>query len=159
MRDRSWRRILPVAAVLVWGCGGGGNDSADVDSGPDRVSIYAFIGTWHASTDLYTNRADPDEQYEVIANGGEARMTVLSGGGARTWLTIGDFDDEWDAQLTVDGNTLTSTPVETTRPVIAYEFTLDGDDLRLTTDDGEFDFTMSGATPVPANVYVEMTRN
>jgi hypothetical protein len=85
-------------------------------------------------------------------------MTVLSYGGARTWVDFGTFSDEWDAQLTVSGHTLTSTPAEASRPVRHYTFVHEGDSITLTDTDGEFDFTLSGADPVPANVVVVLQR-
>ena len=54
--------------------------------------------------------SNPAQQFDIVTAGGEVRTTVLDGGGARTWLTLGDFNDEWDAALTLSGTTLTSTP-------------------------------------------------
>lgn len=152
------RHALPITAVLLFGCGDDGDDTASVDSGPTPLSVEDLNGTWHASTHRFTNQANQAEQYETIANGGETRMTVLTGGRARTWITIGDFSDEFDAQLVISGTRLTSTPAESTRPTVTWELTLDGDELTLLNEDSEFDFTMSDATPVAATVYLEMTR-
>jgi hypothetical protein len=93
-----------------------------------------------------------------VAAGGETRTTVLQGGGARTWVTLGTFSDEWDAQLAINGNTLTSTPAEAARGVRNYTFTLVGSTLTLTNDNGSFDFTLTGADGVPTTEVTVFVR-
>lgn len=155
---RSSRYVLLLGAALLCACGSGGSDSAGADSAPAQVSVEDLVGTWLASTDLYTNAADSSQQFDLVANGGETRIAILAGGRARTWVTLGAYYDEWDAQLSVDGNKLTSRPAETRRPTRVFVFELAGDDITLQTKDSEFDFTRSGASPVPASEYLEMTR-
>lgn len=160
----STRTVFAFAVMLTAALSPACGDSDSESNGPDaaggagQVTVDDFVGSWQASSAVFTNNADANEQYAVIENGGEMRMTVLTGGGARTWTTIGDTSDEWDAQLAVDGSTVTSTPVEATRLVRSYEFTLDGDALTLVNTNDEFDFTGTDATPVSATVHIEMTR-
>ncbi len=144
--------VLAVTAVLATGC------SDDGGTAVDPITIEDFVGSWSATSQVYTNDGDPSETFDLIANGGETRMTVLSHGGARTWIEFGTFSDEWDAQLTVSGNTLTSTPVEASRPVRHYTFVHDGDTVTLTDTDEAFDFTLTGADPVPAAMVVVLER-
>lgn len=150
---RSPRPYLFVALsiLLATGCSDSGTEA-------DGITIGDFTGTWQASSHTFTNNADAGETFDLIANGGDTRVTVLSGGRARTWVTIGTFSDEWDAQLSINGNVLTSTPAEATRPVIHYVFSLVGDVLTLTNSDAEFDFTLSGGAEVPATQVVVLVR-
>ncbi len=85
-------------------------------------------------------------------------MTVLTDGGVRTWVDVGDFSDEWDATLSVSGNTVTSTPVESSRPVRRFTFTMNGNTLTLTNTSEEFDFTLSGAAEVAATQVIVFER-
>ena len=129
--------------MLAASCGG------DDPIEPEVVTIADLVGSWTASSVLHTDKANPTQLFDIVAAGGETRTTVLEGGGARTWVTLGTFSDEWDAQLTINGTTLTSTPVEASRGVQTNTFTLVGNTLTLTNDNASFDFTLSGAAEVP----------
>jgi hypothetical protein len=107
---------------------------------------------------LYTDKANPAQLFDIVAAGGETRTTVLQGGGARTWVTLGTFSDEWDAQLAISGTTLTSTPAEASRGVKNYTFTLDGNVLTLTNASASFDFTLTGAAGVPTTEVTVFVR-
>jgi hypothetical protein len=149
------KRFIAVLSVVlaVAAC----SDSEQV-TGPEGITIEDLVGSWTASSHTFTNNADPGEALDLIANGGETRVTVLSGGGARTWVTFGEFSDEWDAQLTIAGGTVTSRPVEASRPVRTWTFTLVGNLLTLTDTDSEFDFSLSGAVEVSATEVVVFVR-
>ena len=125
---------------------------------PDGLTVDDLVGSWNASSWVQTNNADGSEQIDVVLAGGELRSTVLEGGGARTWVEFGTFMDEWDAQLSISGNTLTSTPAEAGRSVMVYTFDLNGNTLTMSRADAEFDFTLSGADPVPSTEVIVMNR-
>ena len=116
------------------------------------------MGSWKASSHTYTSNANPSQTFDLVANGGETRMTVLSGGRVRTWVDIGDFSDEWDAQITISGTSLISTPAEASRGVQTFSFTLVGNTLTLTDSSSEFDFTLLGEDPTPASMVVVLVR-
>lgn len=147
------RRLLVVCLTTVFalGCGDGTTE-------PDGVTLDDFTGSWTATSVVHTNNANSSEQFDIIANGGETRVTVLAGGKARTWVEFGTFMDEWDAQLSVSGNTLTSTPAEAVRGVRTFTFALVGNTLTLTDANASFDFTLSGATEVSATEVTILTR-
>jgi hypothetical protein len=134
--------------------GDDGNDGNDTQG----ITIDNLVGSWTASSHMFTNNSDAGETYDLIANGGETRVTVLSGGGARTWFIFGPVDDEWDAQLTLVGSTLTSRPVEASRSVRNWTVTLEGNVLTLTDTDASFDFTLSDAAEVSATEVVVLVR-
>ena len=158
-------RFLPfaLAGLLVAACGD--------DQGPpdDTVAVSDLVGTWQASSHLFTDNANSTVQFDLIASGGETRMTVLASGGARTWVTIGNCDagpqppclyyDEFDAALSISGDVLTMTPVEASRQVAHYELTLAGSTLTLVRSDATFDFTLQGGPGVPATQRIVLTRN
>ncbi|MGK7311514.1 MAG: hypothetical protein ACN0LA_04685 [Candidatus Longimicrobiales bacterium M2_2A_002] len=146
------RLFLVITVLLAAGC-------SDSGTGLDGISIDDFTGTWRASSHSFTNNSDASETFDLIAHGGETRVTVLSGGRARMWVTDDAFYDEWDAQLSVSGNVLTATPAESViRPVRRFVFALSGDDLSLEDADSEFDFTSSAGTPVSATEAVVLVR-
>lgn len=152
MRRPSSLFLLALTTVLVAGCGG--DDPVE----PDVVTIADLVGSWTASSVLHTDKANPAQLFDIVAAGGETRTTVLQGGGARTWVTLGTFSDEWDAQLAINGNTLTSTPAEASRGMRSYTFTLVGNTLTLTNDNATFDFTLSGAAEVPTTEVTVFVR-
>ncbi|HSG08187.1 MAG TPA: hypothetical protein VLA36_07510 [Longimicrobiales bacterium] len=145
--------VLALAAVLAAGC-------SDADQGPeiDAITLDDLTGSWAATSHVFTNKANTGQSFDLIANGGSTDITVLSGGRVRTWVNIGDFSDEWDAQFTISGNTLTSTPAEASRGMSEYTFTLVDGVLTLMDDDESFDFTLSGASEIPATMKVVFVR-
>lgn len=130
----------------------------DDSTQPDALTVDDLQGTWIASSFVHTNNADASEQIDVVLAGGELRTTILEDGRARTWIEFGTFMDEWDHQLTLSGNTLTSTPAEAARGVRVYTFELNGDTMTLTNVNAEFDFTLSGADPVPSTEVIVLNR-
>jgi len=151
---------LSLAVTVVGGCGGDDDDDdvVQADADPGQLTVADLVGTWPATSHVYTNNASQTEQYDVIANGGTSRMTVLTGAQARTWLEYGTFSDEWDSALTLVDDRLTVDPAELSRPVRVYTIALDGDTMTLTNEADEFDFTMTGADPVPATLVITSTR-
>jgi len=133
---------------------------SDSDSGtrPEEITVADLVGSWTASSLVFTNNANSAEKFDVIAAGGENRVTVLDGGRARTWIDFGTFSDEWDAQLSIAGNVLTSRPAEVSRSVRSWTFTLEGNVLTLTDSSSEFDFTLANGTGVSATEVVTFMR-
>jgi hypothetical protein len=152
MRPSRSLLLTALVALIPAGCGD------DAATGPETITISDLVGSWTASSALYTAQANPAQQFDIVTAGGELRTTVLDGGGARPWLTLGDFNDEWDAALTLSGTTLTSTPVEASRPVRHYALALEGSLMTLTSNDATWDFTLSGAEGVAANQVIVFVR-
>jgi hypothetical protein len=145
-------RYLAILSFLAAGCGG------DDPAAPEGLTLADLVGSWTASSVLHTNNADASEQFDIVAAGGEVRTTVLEGGGARTWVTLFTFSDEWDAQLSLSGNTLTSTPVESSRGVRVSTAELSGNVLTLTNANDSFDFTLTEAAGVPTTSVTVFVR-
>jgi len=141
--------VLFAGAVVVSACG----DSSD-PTVVDTLTIEDFVGSWSATSEVFTSNINSSETFDLIAAGGEHRFTMLSGGATRTWVDLGDFHDEWDALVTLNsaGDMLTSTPVEASRGVRQFTFTLDGNTLTLTSTNASFDFTLTGAPGTSATV-------
>jgi len=144
--------LVTLLAVFSFGCG-------DTSTEPsDALTIADLVGSWKASSVLLASKANPAQQFDIVAAGGELRVTILQHGGARSWLDLGDFSDEWDAQLTLNGNQLTSTPVESSRPIRQYTITLEGEQLIATSNDASFDFSLTGGNEVPATEVIVFQR-
>lgn len=150
--------MLLVLTVVLANCDSNSNSDSNSDSETNTITIADFVGSWTASSVVFTNNVNSSESIDLIAIGGETRMTVLVGGGVRTWVDVGDFSDEWDATLSVSGNTVTSTPVESSRPVVQFTFTMNGNTLTLTDTSSEFDFTLTGAAEVAATQVIVFER-
>ena len=121
-------------------------DKDEVAPDDPVLTISDLVGSWHATSVLHTNNSDAKESFEMIENGGEVRITVLEHGGARTWVVIGPYSDEWDAQITItDDNTLKSTPVETSRRENTFTVELNDNVLTMTNLDSRFDFIGDGS--------------
>lgn len=144
---------LLLAAALLAGCGG--DDPVE----PEGLTMADLVGSWIATSDTHTNNANAAETFDVVAAGGEIRLTLLTSGGVRTWVEFGTFSDEWDSAVTLSGSTLTSDPVEEGRPTRVWTVTLIGDVLTLTDTDSEFDFTLTGAPPVSTTEVVVLIPN
>ena len=133
-------------------------DKNSVEPEP-AVTINDIVGSWNATSYVLTNNSNSSEVIDLIANGGELRFTMLDGGGVRTWITVGSFSDEWDSQAKLtNSSTLVLTPVEAARGVNTFEFVLENNTLDLTNYNDSFDFTLTGATEVPATSVVIFVR-
>jgi hypothetical protein len=146
------------SSLAIVGC------SSDSPTEPETetetgITLTDLVGSWIATSDVHTNNADASETFDLVGAGGEVRTTVLANGGARTWVTLGTFSDEWDAAVTIFGSTLSSDPVEAGRPTRVWQITLVNGVLTMTDDSAEFDFTMTGAAPVSTTEVVVFIRN
>ncbi len=141
--------VLFAGAVFAAGCG----DSSE-PTAVDTLTIEDFVGSWSATSMVFTSNTNAGETFDVIAAGGESRFTTLSGGATRNWFDLGDFHDEWDALVVLNsaGDLLTSTPAEASRPVRQFRFTLEGNTLTLTNTNSSFDFTLTGAADTSATM-------
>lgn len=146
-------RVVSVVLLLAVGaCGGDDPTSAG-------LTIDDLVGSWTATSAVFTNNANASETFDVVDAGGEVRFTMLSGGNTRIWTDDGTTPDEFDAAVTLSGSTLTIDPVEAGRETAVFAITLAGNVLTMTDTDSEFDFTLSGATPVSATFVLTMVPN
>jgi len=149
MRPLRTISLLSLILVFAVGCDSSKNDDITLDD---------LIGTWSATSMVYTRNSDGQSVDIIGTLAGEYRITVLSGGRARTWVDVGTYQDEWDSAISLDGNKLTVDPVETGRDTNTATITLSGNVLTVTDTNVEFDFTLSGGTPDPAKVVITMQR-
>ncbi len=151
MKVRSTLFALLALLTLSAGCS---DDNGTEPPAEDPVTVADLVGSWSATSHTFTNQADPSQTFDMIANGGETRTTVLDGGRTRFWIEFGDFSDEFDALVTISGNTITTTPAEASRPTRVGTFTLVGNVFTTTNEDGLFDFTLSDGPEVPATEVI-----
>lgn len=151
MKKQPLFALLVAVAFLFSAC----DSSSSDDSG---VTVGDLTGQWSASSHIFTNNANSAQGVDIIVLGGSTNMTVLSGGRARIWVTLGDFQDEFDAQLSISGSTLTVTPAEASRGTDNFKFTMAGNVLTLTNTQAEFDFTLSGAPETSATQKITFVK-
>lgn len=138
--------MLCLVVSLTFSCS---SDDDSLDSTPENsLKLSDLQGSWIATSLLQTNNANTSESFDLVLNGAEVRYTMLAGGGTRTWIDFGDFQDEWDAQGSLVGNILTMTPVEAIRGVNVFLVEKQGNIITLTNTNDSFDFTLSEETPV-----------
>ena len=126
----------------------------------ETITIDNFVGSWKATSFVFTNNSNSDEAIDLIEIGGELRFTMLENGGVRTWLTVGSFSDEWDSQAVLSNSgTLILTPVEAARGVDTFDFVLENNTLELTNHNESFDFTLTDVPEVPATSVTMFERN
>lgn len=154
-------KFLCLSLLIVTTLGCSSNDDSQ-DPTP-QVQITDFEGSWRASSAVYTNKSNASENIEYIGAGGEIRYTMLPGGlgHTRIWVEFQNNPiDEWDAVVTLGANnSYTSTPAETIRPLENGTYTMGNNSFTLTNNNATFDFTLSGATPVPAKSVIIFVPN
>jgi len=133
------------------------NDN-DNDNGSSSITIQDLVGSWEATSHVFTNASDSNQSIDTIGLGEELDITILANGGVRTWHTLGDFSDEWDAMISISGSTLKTTPVETTRASGEFTIIVNGNTFTLTDNSSEFDFTLSDGAPVAAREVITFGR-
>jgi hypothetical protein len=116
----------------------------------DAITLSDLVGSWIAISSVHTNNSNPDEKFELIANGGEIRYTMLEDGRVRNWVDFESFKDEWDALATISNNIVTTVPAESSRGVQKYTLEKNGETITWTNKNNTFDFTLKGGTPVSA---------
>ena len=122
--------------------------SCDDDEATPSLKLSDLEGQWVALSLTHTNNADESESFDMIANGGEVRVTVLPGGRVRTFVEFGTYSDEWDSRVTLSGKKLRSVPAEAIRGVQEFTIELRGNTLTLTNTDDSFDFTLMNGDEV-----------
>ncbi|MCO4822665.1 MAG: hypothetical protein KC469_11400 [Flavobacteriaceae bacterium] len=137
--------------------------SSDDDSGNftpnNSLKLSDLEGSWIANSALFTNNSNSTESFDMVANGGEIRYTMLVGGGTRTWIDFGNYQDEWDSQASLSGNILTMTPAEENRGVNVFLIEKEGDVIILTNSNDNFDFTLTGETAVSSTSVTTLIPN
>jgi len=149
---RTSRRLLLVLPVLfVASCG-----DDDDTTGPVNNSL---VGTWDATVIQLTSVADPGTSVELISQGANGRLVLQAGGGFG--LSIGvpgepvEFGNgDWGATevLTLEFG---EGDVQGTWQ---FDIDLNGDTLRLTGADTEWDFDDDGVED-PAKLNLTLSRS
>lgn len=109
-----------------------------------------LVGSWAATSSVFTSKADENEVIDVIEQGGDFSFTYLEDDKVRTWFTWDTISDEADFMAELSDDIITLTPAETERGISILQASYDGITLVLTNDNDSFDFTLSGAEETPA---------
>lgn len=154
---KTLKKILICSMVIfAFSC----SDDDDETMQPDTsLKLSELVGSWKATSSVHTNNSDSSESYDIIANGGEVRFTMLNGGKTRTWVDFGEYQDEWDAQATLIGTTLTMTPAESNRAITVFKIEKEGSRITLTNKNDRFDFSLTGSSEVSTTAVTVFVRN
>ena len=71
--------VMFLAALISSGCSSDTSPTATQDQNQTTPSITMsdLVGTWKASSAVFTNQANTSQQYDVVAEGGEVRTVIL----------------------------------------------------------------------------------
>jgi len=152
-------KLLFLSLILIGSFSCSSDDDETSTPPDDSLQLSDIVGSWKATSSVHTNNANAAESFDIIANGGEIRFTLLAHGGVRTWIDFGDFHDEYDSQASISGDILTNTPVESGRPIRRFIVSKVGNTLTLINENDAFDFTLSGDSPVTSTSVTTMVPN
>ena len=139
-----------LAVTFVVGCG----DSNGPGSTSEEI-VDALVGTWNATSMVFTNKANSSETFDLIANNGSLSLTFTATGQFSGSTTFGGETETLSGTFVVQGTNLITTDTgESESETIA--FTLSGNTLTLTLDD-EFDFDDDGFDE-PATLTIILQR-
>ena len=147
--------FLSILVAATMSC----SDDDDPIEDTASLKISDLSGSWIATSSVHTSNSDASKKYDMISNGGEIRYTMFSDGRVRTWIDFGTFQDEYDALATLNGNLLTITPAESTRKVDKAIVVKNGNTITMTNSNSEFDFSLTGATPVSSTAVTVFVPN
>jgi hypothetical protein len=146
-----WAALTAGVAAGLPACGG------DQAPEPDLTTLEDLVGEWEAISVRYTTAGGTE--FELVENGGEALISIPSGGLVTTRISIGDYVDEWEAQWVVAGDgVLRSFPVDWSRPPRIRLFWLSQGRLTLIDSDAIFDFSLSGGPGQTAREEIVLER-
>ncbi len=129
--------VAPLLAVtVVAGCGDSNGP------GTSEETVDALVGTWNATSMVFTNNANSSETFDLIADGGSFSITLTAAGGFSGSSTFMDMTDTFGGTFVVQGTNLIITETGESGPE-TIAFTRSGNTLTLTLDD-EFDFDDDG---------------
>ena len=134
-------------AAVVSGCGGDGN-------GPNQDQ---FVGTWNATSVVYTNQANTAQKVDLVAEGATVVVVLAASGNYIITATLpGEAPDvttgTWSASA--DVLTLHETGVAFS---LQFDWNLAGSTLTISGADSEFDFNGDGV-PEAAKLGVVLER-
>lgn len=145
----SCRLLLTLSVLFLASCG---DDDA---TGPVNSSL---VGTWDATTIQLTSVADPGTMVELISQGANGRLVLQADGGFGLSIGVPGMDTEFGNGDWSSTDVLTLSFGEgDIQGTWQFDFDLNGDTLRLTGADTEWDFDDNG-TDDPAKLDLTLSR-
>lgn len=137
---------LAFLAVILLAC-------SDQGTGPKK-ELEPLVGTWTAEVVLLTNKANPAQSVDIIAEGATFTLSILATGTYTATLQIfGTPTEPQVGTIQVSGNQITIAPTNSSEPPTTGTWSRSGD--RLFVDgDTEFDFNLDG-TREASTVHME----
>ena len=148
------RKLAPLLAVtFVASCSD--DFVSGADSTPEEV-VDALVGTWNATSFVFTNKANSSETFDLLADGGSFSITFTATGGFSGSSTFEGATDTFSGTYIVQGTNLMLTDGQS-NDVESFAFTVSGNTLTLVFEDVEFDFDNDGVDE-PATVTLVFQR-
>jgi hypothetical protein len=134
--SHSLRQTLTLLLVLV-------SLSCSDDGTEPQADLAPLVGTWQANTLLLTNQANPSVSVDLVEEGADFILSILSTGQYSASLSAFGIANTEVGTITVSGNEATITPTSPVGPPIVSIWSFQGSALVL---DGEsvFDFNQDG---------------
>lgn len=129
--------------------------AAACDDDGTSVTVSSLVGTWVATSALFTSVANPLDTFDAIVDG-DAALTLVIRSDDTVTLTVTEsgFTDVDNGTIAVDGSMVT---LELDGDVSTGTISRDGDRLQIGLDtDVSFDF---GAGEEPATLDLTLTRS
>ena len=149
-------RILWIVAVMLAMAGAGCNDSTS----PEDITIQDLVGTWVASSFVYTGVDDPAQQVDLIESGGSFTMTISDAGaftGTTVYEPMGTLT--YTGTLSISNRTLTQDFDDADVPTLTWTISeFANDSMTIEGAQGPFDFTDNGLDDlVTASIQATVT--
>ncbi len=145
-----------LAITLTVGCG----DSSE----PEVVTIADLVGSWTATSMLFTSQANPSLMLDLINPfvGGHLSITIAADGSFQGTFRESSqaAEESVSGTIAIQGNTITITFVQGLDEDVSGTFTLVGDVLTVSGTFQEFDFTPTDGVddPEPADLVLVLQR-
>ncbi len=136
--------FLLILTVLV-GCS---------DDGTGPRNLEPLVGTWRARVLLMTNTANPQSQVDLVQEGGQFTLSILSDGTYSATLSGYGSASTEAGTISASGNQVTLTPTLPPGDPQTSVFSFQGSTLILD-GDSAFDFNLDGI-PEAANLHMEL---
>lgn len=119
--------------------------------------LAPLLGTWNATSAVFTNKANPSQSVDVVRQL-NAVITLDIRGDGRVTLTLIAFGQvqAQSGSVRVEGNTLVLKSDDPTRPEERFAYQLHGNTLTLQ-GESQWDFNQSGV-PLPADLRLVLVR-
>jgi hypothetical protein len=131
-------------ATAVIGC----SDSTSVEDVAD------LVGTWDATSFLWTSDADASVTFELVGAGGNFQLVIAADGSFTGSFGMGSEVEVFSGTIAISGSNIIITDSVDADDTSTMGFSLDGNTLTMTSDDDEYDFDDDGQEDPASSLMV-----